>query len=187
MVKLTKEQTFYLSLCNRLAGEVESRGLTGVEQINQFCSQALHTKYGHGASLNLSSVVAEVFKLVHTGTKDLPELPSSLMPTVVISPEINSDIVAKSKGLVEQYRTATSGTPKIDQILQDASIALGLKDKTGMILKVPDEVDQTKLAKITSVTAHVMAGEFAPALNENDTAEDGFKPLVDAVNAEPVT
>lgn len=170
---------FYDTLANKLSAEAESRNLKTPDQISNFVTRAVTIKYGNGCRLNIASIIADTFRLVNTGTRDLPPLPQSLALVDVNTPEIDADITQKSISMLKKYKV-DEVQPKMDQIYNDAKIALGLASEDGTILRLSDEVDNTKLAKITTVSAHVVAGGNSQAAF-NEGVPHGLKPIVDAV------
>lgn len=171
---------FYEKTVHALVGEAKHKGLKTIEQVSQFVTHAISFKYGENEKINVSQIVAMVYQHLHMGTSDLPdELPDELKPLDLNSPEINNKITEVSTSLAKQYK-ADGIQPKIAQIHTDAKVALGLTDDSGMPLKLGDDVSNTQLAKITTITGAVLDPNQTVTF---DDVKDGLKPIYEAVNS----
>ncbi len=170
---------FYKKTVYTLTDEAKHRGLKSVEQISHFVNQAITFKYGKNDKINVSTIIAEVYQNLHMGTKDLPDLPDELKKPDLNSPEIQAKITEVATELARKYR-ADGTQPKLDQIQIAAKVALGLTDDTGKILRSSDDVSNTQLAKITTITANVLDQNLPNPFS--DDTKDGLRPIYDAVN-----
>jgi len=158
-----------------LSDECDSRALRSPQQISSFVNHALSIKYGKNGKIPVSEIVAEVFKNVNGGVKDLPELPEEFAPPNLETQEINNKVKETAKALGKQYRSDNK-RPRLDQIHKDVQKELGLIDDTGDILKLISEEDSHIIAMATSLIGQVMS-DSTP-----NYTDEGLKSTYEEVN-----
>lgn len=169
---------FMKNIILSLTDEAQKRGLKTAEQISEFATKAIHVKYGKNQKINIAEIVTSVFQNIHTGIARLPDdIPEEYLPPDLESPEINAVIVEMATELSKKYKKEHQ-QPKIDEIYSEVKTALGLTDKTGMILRLPNDEDHTKLSKITTIVGSILN----PNKTFDESKTDSFSGLSNEVN-----
>lgn len=154
--------TFYKKLTDELTKEAEKRGISDAHQVNTFVTKALHIKYGAHQQINISSVIADVFQQVNSGTRNLPDLPTSLASVDIDPFAYNVEVLQESNELLKRYKSKGI-QPRMDEVFEDIKTRYGITTEDGFLLRQMTEEEKVKIARINTVTTHVLMGGNSPS------------------------
>ena len=176
------QSNFKQEVVSVLSKKAENQGLKDPQEISQFVSQSIKLKYGT-TKISVNEIASEVWRNVHYGVSEMPELPDVHKPLDLNSNEVNLKIIEVSTKIAEDFKSQGI-KPKIEDMQARPTGQLKSRNDENTPVRLSDEISDIQLSKISTLTMAALDPNRTCKFEAEDGLKDSFEAIDKSVNPE---